>query len=249
MVVQNGPQVQQQLSQQIQALSLYQSPAPVEPPPPYPLNSSSPGPLPPPSYSASIQSRQSPTQDYRKSPSSGIYSAPNSIGSPSPITVSNSVTPTSNGVGVARPTPLQAWGARQAKTQPPFIMQGVKSTQVQKPVLQTAIAPTAPQPAAHGVQIPPPSYASSMQQKQQTQMTPFSISSGKSGGNMGSSSPKQTPASPVTTTTSPVSVPTTEPPSYASTMQALAMQKQIHHSLPPPPYTGDDACRPAPGVS
>lgn len=56
MVVQNGPQVQQQLSQQMQALNLYQSsPAPVEPPPPYPLGSSSPGPLPPPSYSASIQ--------------------------------------------------------------------------------------------------------------------------------------------------------------------------------------------------
>lgn len=49
-------------------------------------------------------------------------------------------------------------------------MQSVKSTQVQKPVLQTAIAPTAPQPASHGVAIPPPSYASSIQQKQQTQV-------------------------------------------------------------------------------
>lgn len=58
MVVQNGPQVQQQLTQQMQALSLYQNPAPVEPPPPYPLGSSSPGPLPPPSYSASIQVAQ-----------------------------------------------------------------------------------------------------------------------------------------------------------------------------------------------
>ncbi|KAL0274849.1 UNVERIFIED_CONTAM: hypothetical protein PYX00_002882 [Menopon gallinae] len=212
MVVQNGPQVQQQLSQQMQALTLYQSPAPVEPPPPYPLGSSSPGPLPPPSYTASIQSRQSPTQDYRKSPSSGIYSNPNSIGSPSPITVSTSVTPTSSSVGVTRPTPLQAWGARQAKTQPPFIMQSVKSTQVQKPVLQTAIAPTAPQPSSHGVPLPPPSYASSIQQKQQTQ---------------------QPPASPVTTTNS-VSVPTTEPPSYASTMQALAMQKGM--VSPPTPH-------------
>lgn len=149
MVVQNNAQVQQQLSQQMQALSLYSTNS--EPPPPYPL------PVAPPSYTASIQSRQSPTQqDYRKSPSSGIYSGPASAGSPSPVTVGGTSTPTS----VARPTPLQAWGARQAKTQPPIIMQSVKSTQVQKPVLQTAIAPTSP---------PPPSYASSIQQKQQQQ--------------------------------------------------------------------------------
>lgn len=170
MVVQNNPQVQQQLSQQMQALALYPN---SEPPPPYPL---------PPSYTASIQSRQSPTQqDYRKSPSSGIYSGPASAGSPSPVTVGGSTTPTS----VARPTPLHSWGARQAKTQPPIIMQSVKSTQVQKPVLQTAIAPTSP---------PPPSYASSIQQKQGKPPTP---------------------------------VPTTEPPSYASTMQALAAQRCI----------------------
>ena len=43
-------------------------------------------------------------------------------------------------------TSLQAWRARQAKTQSPVIMQSVKSTQVQKPVLQTAIAPTQPVP-------------------------------------------------------------------------------------------------------
>lgn len=68
MVVQNGPQVQQQLSQQMQALSLYQTGGTnTEPPPPYPLIPSSPSvaPPPPPSYSASIQSRHSPTQDYR----------------------------------------------------------------------------------------------------------------------------------------------------------------------------------------
>ncbi|CAB0003565.1 unnamed protein product [Nesidiocoris tenuis] len=156
MVVQNNPQVQQQLTQQMQALSLYPS---AEPPPPYPLGA----PPPPPSYTASIQSRQSPTmqQDYRKSPSSGIYSGA-SAGSPSPVTVSGgSTTPTS----VARPTPLQAWGARQAKTQPLVIMQSVKSTQVQKPILQTAIAPTSPPP--------PPSYASSIQQKQLLNLNPL----------------------------------------------------------------------------
>ena len=254
MIVQNGPQVQQQLSQQMQALNLYQnnsvaSSTSSEPPPPYPLVPSSPTvPPPPPSYTASIQSRQSPTQsqqDYRKSPSSGIYSGPTSAGSPSPVTVSvASPTPTS----VARPTPLQAWGARQAKTQPPIIMQSVKSTQVQKPVLQTAIAPTAPQPIPPPVtastqsspQPPPPSYASSTQQKQQAQAPPYQ---------------KQAPPPPVlpqqssvppVTTSSPVTVPTTDPPSYASTMQALAVQRGIvtpavhlHHPLPPPPY-GED---------
>lgn len=121
-------QVQQQLSQQMQALSLYQSStaSTAEPPPPYPIIPPSPsGAPPPPSYSASIQSRQSPTQDFRKSPSSGIYSGSASAGSPSPVPVS-----TTTPAVMARPTPLQAWGARQAKTQPPIIMQSVKSTQV-----------------------------------------------------------------------------------------------------------------------
>lgn len=54
--------------------------------------------------------------------------------------VSTATTPTP----MARPTPLQAWGARQTVSQPPIIMQSVKSTQVQKPVLQTATAPSVP---------------------------------------------------------------------------------------------------------
>lgn len=198
MIVQNGPQVQQQLSQQMQALSLYPSSA--EPPPPYPLPSPV-APPPPPSYSVSIASRQSPTQDYRKSPSSGVYSGPASAGSPSP-------TPTS----VAVSTPLHSWGARQAKTQSPIIMQSVKSTQVQKPVLQTA---TAPPPPTVPTQPPPPSYASSIQQKQQKAIA----------------QPQQASVSVVAT------VPTTEPPSYASTMQALAAQRGM---APPPPYGEDN---------
>lgn len=84
MVVQNGPQVQQQLSQQMQALSLYQSStsSTAEPPPPYPLIPPSPTAAapPPPSYTVSLQNRQSPTQDFRKSPSSGIYSGGTSAG-------------------------------------------------------------------------------------------------------------------------------------------------------------------------
>lgn len=39
---------------------------------------------------------------------------------------------------------LQPWSARQAISQSPIIMQSVKSQQVQKPILQTAIAPTLP---------------------------------------------------------------------------------------------------------
>ena len=243
MIVQNGPQVQQQLSQQMQALSIYQSSnsnssTQVEPPPPYPVvPSSSAGAVQPPPYSASIQSRQSPTQsqqDYRKSPSSGIYSGPTSAGSPSPINVST-VSPTTQN-SMARPTPLQAWGARQAKTQPPIIMHSVKSTQVQKPVLQTAIAPTSPQPISttSNTPPPPPSYASSIQQKQQQQQPP----------------PAYPPVNNGTASTGSISmgvsvgVPTTEPPSYATTMQALAAQRGIHHPLPPPPYgmPTEDSC-------
>lgn len=128
----------------MQALSLYPTGGvnSAEPPPPYPLigGGVGGGAPPPPSYSASIQNRQSPTQDFRKSPSSGIYSGSTSAGSPSPVPVSTSTTPTP----MARPTPLQAWGARQTVSQPPVIMQSVKSTQVQKPVLQTATAPPIP---------------------------------------------------------------------------------------------------------
>lgn len=229
MVVQNGPQVQQQLNQQMQALNLYQSSTSsnAEPPPPYPLIAPSPsnGPPPPPSYSASIQNRQSPTQDFRKSPSSGIYSGSASTGSPSPVPVSTTAS------SMPRPTPQAAWGTRQAKTQPPIIMQSVKSTQVQKPVLQTAVAPTSPQippsptsttPPAN--QIPPPSYTASIQQKQAY------------------AGSKPAAPNPVPTSNS-VAVPTTEPPSYASTMQAKAkaVQRGIGHPpMPPPPYSDEN---------
>lgn len=131
----------------MQALSLYQSETS---PPPYPIPT-----LPssrPPSYAAHIQSRQSPCQshsDYRKSPSSGIYSA-TSTGSPSPITISqHSLSPYQ-----LRPVPVpERWQQNNV------VMQSVKSIQVQKPVLQTALAP-------------PPSYASSIQNKIQRTGSP-----------------------------------------------------------------------------
>ncbi|CAH2085262.1 unnamed protein product [Euphydryas editha] len=222
MIVQNGPQVQQQLTQQIQALSIYQTGAAgAELPPPYPVS----GVPPPPPYSMSMQNRQSPTQsqDYRKSPSSGIYSGGTSAGSPSPITVTQS---TGSSSGMTRPTPMQAWTARQA-VQPPIIMQSVKSTQVQKPVLQTAIAPVAPPPVVSSVvQPPPPSYASSIQQKQAQTPPSYPLAPKPS-------SPGSTPPA-IPTATTPT-VPTTEPPSYAITMQALAVQRGMH-PIPPPPY-------------
>lgn len=54
---------------------------------------------------------------------------------------------------------LQAWSVRQTKSQSPVIMQSVKSTQVQKPVLQTACAPIANGP--HSQQQPQPSLINS----------------------------------------------------------------------------------------
>lgn len=212
MIVQNGPQAQHQLSQQMQALSLYQ-PAGAELPPPYPLAAVPP----PPSYSVSMQNRQSPThsQDYRKSPSSGIYSGATSAGSPSPVTV----TAAGAGGGMSRPTPIQAWTARQA-VQPPIIMQSVKSTQVQKPVLQTAIAPVAPAGGGGGGAPPPPSYATSIQQKAAAPPPGYPL-----------------PPKPASPGAAPAVVPTTEPPSYAITMQALAVQR----GLPPPPPYGNPA--------
>lgn len=143
-------------------------------------------------------------------------------GSPSPIPVSTT-TPTA----LARPTPLQAWVARQAKTQPPIIMQSVKSTQVQKPVLQTAVAPTSPQiPASPtsttppATTVPPPSYTASIQQKQQQCHVSKPAASLPSNGC----------ASP-TVSSSTLSVPTTEPPSYASTMQVCIKTTSIINSI------------------
>ena len=115
-------------------------------------------------YRGNLPCRQSPTQsniDYRKSPSSGIYSG-TSAGSPSPITVTqNPVTS-----AMAKPVALPVWNARQTKSQHPIIMHSVKSTQVQKPILQTAVAPTAPTTCSPVMPstppLDPPSYNSSI---------------------------------------------------------------------------------------
>lgn len=243
-IAQNGIKAQQQLSQQMKALSLYQAGGTAgEPPPPYPINTVVvTTPAPPPSYTASMQQRQSPTQsqsDYRKSPSSGIYSA-TSAGSPSPITVTNSTILPLQASALARPQP---WSAYQTRTQQPIIMQSVKSTQVQKPVLQTAVAPQSPVTAASACNSPvhilpaPPSYPQKSSVpvgvvQQQQQQSPL-----LAGGMPTTIVKSPPPAVPQTPTTPPliasalngtvVNKPICmEPPSYAKSMQAKAAQ---HH--------------------
>lgn len=230
--------------QQLQALSLYQNGGSLaEPPPPYPI------PLAPPSYTASLHSRQSPTQDYRKSPSSGIYSGTSvgSAGSPSPITVSQGSAHSS----ISRPIPLvPAWSSsRQTKTQHPIIMQSVKSTQVQKPILQTAVAPSAPSTAPTtptSVPQAPPSYPTSWTQKQVNLHTPpqtppiIGISSGSSTKSL---TPPSTPglSNGGTSGNNSPTIHTSEPPSYATTMMVLRAQQPPPSSSrnPPPPYANN----------
>lgn len=246
-ILQNGPQAQHQLNQQMQALNLYQSTG--EPPPPYPLITNGI----PSNYATSIQSRQSPTQsvsDYRKSPSSGIFSA-TSAGSPSPITVPpSSMSPHT---ALQRPTNICQLGSWQRKTHSPIIMQSVKSTQVQKPILQTAIAPQAPASTTNICALP--SYASSIQQKtqQQSQHASSQISSHvgsipTGNQNLQNSTPPTTPtislsSNGVTLPPHPATnagiIPLNEPPSYASTMAFKAAQQQPRNLPPPPPYNNN----------
>ncbi|XP_037049861.1 serine/threonine-protein kinase Warts-like [Bradysia coprophila] len=157
-VYQNGASSVHDFTAHMQALSLYQSETT---PPPYPIQTLSSSR--PPSYAAHIQSRQSPCQshsDYRKSPSSGIYSA---TSSPSPITISqHSLSPYQL---PARPPPIPDVQRWQQNQQQNIVMQSVKSIQVQKPVLQTALAPPPP----------PPSYASSIQSKIQRTGSPLIV--------------------------------------------------------------------------
>ncbi|EDX15056.1 GD16829 [Drosophila simulans] len=147
------------------------------------------------------------------SPSSGIYSA-TSAGSPSPITVSLPPAP------LAKPQPR----VYQARSQQPIIMQSVKSTQVQKPVLQTAVAPQSPSSASASnspvhVLAAPPSYpqksAAVVQQQQQAAAAAHQQQH------------QHQQSKPPTPTTPPLvglnSKPNClEPPSYAKSMQAKA---------------------------
>lgn len=248
MMVQGRTPAQQQ--HQMQALSLYPNASLAEPPPPYPIGTA----LAPPSYTAPMPEY---TQEYRKSPSSGIYSGTSvgSAGSPSPVTVSQG----SAHASISRPIALvPAWSAsRQTKTHNPIIMQSVKSTQVQKPILQTAVAPAAPSTAPTtptSVPQAPPSYPTSWQQKQVNLHTPpqtppiigrpdMGVSSGSSTKSL---TPPSTPGlannhSGATSGNNSPTIHTTEPPSYATTMMALRAQQPPPSSSrnPPPPYSNN----------
>ncbi|XP_062701965.1 serine/threonine-protein kinase Warts isoform X2 [Aedes albopictus] len=257
-IVQNGPQVQQQLNQQ---MSFYNNNS-AEPPPPYPISPISQ--VAPPSYLISMNCRQSPTQssqDFRKSPSSGIYSSA-SAGSPSPITVSqNAICSSSTAKPIALPP---ARGARQTNTQHPIIMHSVKSTQVQKPVLQTAVAPSAPttgnvtcatpmQSSSPNPAPPPPSYATSLEQKKLSgkkavvnvlASPPHIIGAagGRDGGGGVGGGGKNVPYPTVATGTAiamGVGTSNVDPPSYDTTMILKQKQPppQTRNSQPPPPYS------------
>lgn len=208
-------------------------------PPPYPCSGSLSS---APSYAASSSSggRQSPANTTVSS--SSEYSV--ASGSSKSRALPPAYTPPPpSGVPPPPPRPLQAWSARQAKSQSPVIMQSVKSTQVQKPVLQTAIAPTAPLAPYNFASAPPPpafSVASSRPhepppypnqgaggvasvtavQPPQPQPPPYAAHNGAPPPPYGLH--RQDPPPPPLP---PTTVPTTEPPSYASSVVALAAQR------------------------
>jgi serine/threonine-protein kinase LATS1/2 len=165
--VHNSREIQQQFQQQLQTIQSSIFPADsvgAEPPPPYPMGTAVTS-NPPPSYSQSLAMRQSPTlsstssdyrcmtgSDYRRSPAPAMAATNHLIAAyqqqmsngglnghhgPSPIPAP-SPSPSMMSSSSRASSSMQAWGSRQAKTQSPVIMQSVKSTQVQKPVLQTA---------------------------------------------------------------------------------------------------------------
>lgn len=156
---------QQQLAQQLQALSLYNNSnnhsaihVSLQQPPSYPHSPASLSSLyssisTPPYAASSSSGRLSPTPTI--SSSSDYSSVPPSLQLPKMMSSASSTCSSQNSSclrgaaatvvsSVIKTSQLQAWSARQAKSQSPVIMQSVKSTQVQKPVLQTAIAPTIP---------------------------------------------------------------------------------------------------------
>lgn len=246
-IVQNGPQVQQQLNQQISA---FYSGSTTEPPPPYPISPSQvvSQSAAPPSYIASMQCRQSPTQcsqDFRKSPSSGIYSNP-SAGSPSPITVGQSTSSASKPIALP---PVRS--ARQTNTQHPIIMHSVKSTQVQKPILQTAIAPSSPTtgPSMNTLQSncnpapPPPSYATSLHQIKLNKKTSNKLSSGTMLATVNNHQSVSFQTASNGNSAEPLQLLTnnnSDPPSYDTTMILKQKQPQSRNSHPPPPYSDDN---------
>lgn len=286
LVVNNSLEVQAQVAHQMQALSIFSSDNQTEPPPPYPMGTaamaSGGGGTAPPSYSQTIAMRQSPTlssasSEYRRSPllaypnmvmvaGSGMVAVPNGIANhpASPLPAPTAPSPVNSILsGSSRSSwSSQAFSARQAKTHSPVIMQSVKSTQVQKPVLQQAhgvahgvatvpghspveatppaLVPRSGQVTAAGqlnhCTAAPPSYFDSIQPKKSSgPPTPV---------------PPAVAASPVPMSSAIAAspIPTTCPPSYNASLQArpgVSLQQrglspagfQAPSELPaPPPY-------------
>ncbi len=267
MKVHNTREIQQQLQQQLQSIqscSIFPADSVgAEPPPPYPMGTAvSTGAPPPPSYSQSLAMRQSPTlsstssdyrymngSDYRRSPAPNATPIANSghahlIGSAYPTyqqqPISPSPSPSVSSLS-SRTSSMQACAARQAKTQSPVIVQSVRSTQVQKPVLQTAtgiaegvikgvalpvkavVTTTGPAVVAAP---PPPSYEISIQQKQQ-QHSQVLVTR-----------PAQpTPStSPMTVTHSHHNSPVTVPRTLSPSGVGVALPDKGQQLPPPPPY-------------
>uniref|UniRef100_A0A6B0VH11 non-specific serine/threonine protein kinase n=3 Tax=Ixodes ricinus TaxID=34613 RepID=A0A6B0VH11_IXORI len=227
------------------------------PPPPYPASLSS-----APSYAASSSSggRQSPANTVS---SSSEYSVPSGQKRTPPPAYTPPPLPQSpqppGGPAPPRPLPLQAWSARQAKSQSPVIMQSVKSTQVQKPVLQTAIAPTAPMaqtpygfppsPAPSPAQAfsvassrphEPPPYPSQVTPSQCYPVAPTGVAQPPSYALHQHQNGASLPPPPYAALLQgrqepPAVVPTTEPPSYASSVVALAVQRAAGLGKQPAP--------------
>ncbi|XP_015925321.1 serine/threonine-protein kinase Warts [Parasteatoda tepidariorum] len=265
MVVVNNSQIHQQLTQQLQALSVNSNGSSVS------SMSRSDGPYhagssngkswysssPQPSYTSSSSGRHSPTPTISSSEYSippvfqlkrtppPAYTPPSSYSSspqpspqhraPSPGGIVNSVSSV-----LSRPAALQAWSSRQAKSQSPIIMQSVKSTQVQKPVLQTAVAPTSPPPAVTAA----PNFTPSGQSSAAPNPPPpypihkvTSVASINSAVSSDSSSILMSPVSPSSSSSSPLRpVESSNPPPLYPRNQNKPQLTQPNHAPEPPPY-------------
>ncbi|KFM72795.1 Serine/threonine-protein kinase LATS1, partial [Stegodyphus mimosarum] len=265
MVVMNNSQIHQQLAQQLQALSVSANGSSISSSSrtdsSHLTNNSQNGKSwysssPQPSYASSSSGRHSPTPTISSSEYSippvfqlkrtppPAYTPPSSYSSspqpspqhraPSPGAVAaSSVTSV-----LSRPSALQAWSSRQAKSQSPIIMQSVKSTQVQKPVLQTAVAPTSPQPSC----TVSPAFATSCQQPVVSNPPPpYPIHKVTSAVSINSTLSSQDGncllLPPVTAVTSPLRVlDSPNPPPLYPRNQNKSHGTSVNHLSDPPPY-------------
>ncbi|XP_018496960.2 serine/threonine-protein kinase LATS1 [Galendromus occidentalis] len=131
------------------------------------------------------------------------------------------------------PQQAASWAVKKAKSQSPVIMHSVKATPIQKPVPQTAIAPPSrpvPPVPTQGYSTPPPYpcpppvYHRRIQQPH-SGPTPPPLPPPRSGSPPSGNSQHSTNHAPSPSPSSVASMPTSEPPSYASSVAAIAAQK------------------------